>query len=183
MDRVKFLQELKKFWEQNDIPNISLENAKFLRGILRMRRPKRMLEIGTANGFSAINFWDELEKFWGKLITIEFSPNSQWIAKENIAQAELEKTIDSLLWNALDIIPRLEGEFECVFIDGMKRRTKDFFELIWDKVPESGVVIVDDVIKFREKMMGFWEMLEERQIEYTILPIDEDDGILFIVKQ
>jgi predicted O-methyltransferase YrrM len=90
--------------------------------------------------------------------------------------------IDSRLGNALDIIPTLEENYDFVFIDGMKRRTKDFLELVWDKVLPGGIIIIDDVIKFREKMVGFWEHLEEQKIPYNIIPIDVDDGIVMIVK-
>jgi predicted O-methyltransferase YrrM len=64
----------------------------------------------------------------------------------------------------------------------MKRRTRDFLELSWDKVEAGGIIIVDDVIKFREKMIGFWEYLENNNIEYNVIPIDIDDGIVMIVK-
>jgi len=61
MDRVKFLQKLKNHGIQNDIPNISLANACFLRGILREKKTKKLLEIGSANGYSTIHFACELE--------------------------------------------------------------------------------------------------------------------------
>ena len=56
MDREKFLIYLKKYWEQNEIPNISLVNARFLRDLIIISKTKNMLEIWTANGFSTINF-------------------------------------------------------------------------------------------------------------------------------
>ena len=63
MNRVAFLKELKQHGIQNNIPNISLENACFLRGILREKQVKNMLEIGTANGYSTIHFACEIEKW------------------------------------------------------------------------------------------------------------------------
>jgi len=55
--------------------------------------------------------------------------------------------------------------------------------LVWEKVPEGGIIVIDDVIKFHDKMVGLWEYLEDRKISHTILPIDGDDGILLIVKE
>lgn len=62
IDRVQFLNELKVHGIKNNIPNISLQNACFLRGILRKKKVKKLLEIGSANGYSTIHFACELEK-------------------------------------------------------------------------------------------------------------------------
>ncbi|MGE4443873.1 MAG: O-methyltransferase [Candidatus Altimarinota bacterium] len=177
-----FLEDLKKHGIENEIPNISQVNARFLRDLIKIGKIKNMLEIGTANGFSAINFALELKELGGKLTTIEFSKLSYDIALENFKLAGVSETINAINGNALDVIPTLEESYDFVFIDGMKRRTKDFLELVWDKVEEGGIIVIDDVIKFREKMIGFWEYLEDNHIKYNIIPIDIDDGIVMIVK-
>jgi predicted O-methyltransferase YrrM len=141
-----------------------------------------MLEIGSANWFSAIQFWLELEKTWWKLITIEFSEPSQKQVLENIKAVWLEGVITSIRANALFEIPKLNETFDFVFIDWMKRRTTDFFDLVYDKIKLWGIIVVDDVIKFREKMWDFWEYLEKNDLKYSILPIDKDDWILFMLK-
>ena len=81
-----------------------------------------------------------------------------------------------------DIIPSLDDTFDFVFIDWMKRRSVDFLRLVWDKVEPNWIIIIDDVIKFREKMVGLWEYLEEQNIKYNIIPIDIEDWILMIIK-
>lgn len=177
-----FLQELKKYWMQNEIPNISEVNAKFLRDLIKIKKVKNMLEIGTANGYSAIHFALELKETWGKLTTIEFSKLSYDQAIINFETAWVLQTINAINGNALDIIPTLEETYDFVFIDGMKRRTKDFLELVRDKVEKDWIIIIDDVIKFREKMIWFWEYLEDNKITYNIIPIDVEDGIVMIVK-
>ncbi len=183
MDRNIFLKELREYWIKNTVPNISDVNAKFLVDLIKISKTKNMLEIWTANWFSAINFWIELEKVWGQLLSIDFSPKSHEEAKENVAKAGLENTISLILWNALDEIPKLEdSSYDFIFIDGMMRRSKDFLELSWPKLRDWGIIIIDDVIKFREKMVWLWEYLEENNISYNELPIDIDDGVMMIVK-
>lgn len=182
MDIQQFLSDLKAHGIANEIPNISEVNARFLRDLIKISGTKKMLEIGTANGYSAINFALELQKAWGKLTTIEFSKLSYDIALKNFQEAQVSHTIEALCGNALDIIPTLDEMYDFVFIDGMKRRTKDFLELTWNKVKPGWIIIVDDVIKFREKMVGFWEYLDELKIVYNIIPIDIDDGVVMIVK-
>ena len=182
MKRTKLLEDLKQYWIQNNIPNITWENANFLCSLIRTQKVKSMLEIWTANWFSAICFWIELEKNNWKLTSIEFSENSFKQALENIKKANLEKTVTLFNDNALDLIPKLKKKYDFVFIDGMKRRTKDFLELVWNKVNNSGIIIIDDVIKFKEKMIGLYELLEEKDISYEIIPIDGNDGIMLVKK-
>lgn len=182
INRQEYISRLREFWLQNDVPNITDENARFLRNIIKIQKTQNMLEIGSANWFSAIQFWLELEKTWWKLTTIEFSEPSQKQVLENIEAIWLENIITSIRSNALFEIPKLEGTYDFVFIDWMKRRTKDFFDLVYDKVEDWWIIVVDDVIKFRVKMWDFWEYLEKNKIKYSILPIDIDDWILFMVK-
>ena len=177
-----FLEQLKKHWIENDIPNISLENAVFLRNILKGKEVKNILEIGTANWFSSINFAYEIQKFDGKITTIDFSEKSYNEAKQNFSDAWVSDMITPLFWNALDILPTLSGPYDFIFIDGMKRRTVDFLGLTYDKLSPWWTIVIDDVIKFKNKMVWLYEFLAENNIEYKILQIDSDDGILIIEK-
>jgi NADPH-dependent curcumin reductase CurA len=65
----------------------------------------------------------------------------------------------------------------------MKRRSVDFLDLVWEKTKINGLIIIDDVIKFSEKMKGLKEFLEKNKINYNIIPIDVDDGIMMIIKE
>lgn len=134
MERVEFLQAMKKHGEANDIPNITLQNACFLRGILRTKKVQHMLEIGTANGYSTIHFACELEEIGGKITTIEFSQLAYEDAQENFQKAGVSEIIQSYFGDARDIVPHLEETYDFVFIDGLKKRSKDFLQLVWDKV-------------------------------------------------
>lgn len=183
LDRKDFLTKLREFGVANDIPNATDENLQFIRDLIKIKKPKNMLEIGSANWFSALNFWLELEKIWSKLTTIEFSEPSYKQVLENIYSMWLTHTIKAINDNALFLIPKLEETYDFVFIDAMKRRTKDFFDLIWEKVEMGWIIVIDDVIKFKEKMNWFEEFLEKNNISYNLLPIDIDDWIIMIVKE
>ena len=180
--RQEYIKKLREFWLENEVPNITDENAIFLRDLIKLQKTKNMLEIWSANWYSAIQFGLELEKTWWKLTTIEFSKPSQKQVLENIKAVDLENTITSIRGNALFEIPKINETFDFVFIDGMKRRTQNFFDLIYDKVELGWIIVVDDVIKFREKMWDFWNYLEKNKLFYSILPIDWDDWILFMIK-
>jgi len=142
-----------------------------------------MLEIWTANGFSWIQFWIELEKRNWKLTSIEFSERSHLLAIENIRTAQLNNTVNLILGNALDEIPKLTESYDFVFIDWMKRRSVDFLQLVWDKVETWWIIIIDDVIKFKEKMVWLYPYLEKENIIFNVIPVDVDDGIMMIIKE
>lgn len=181
-ERESFLKELKQYWLENEIPNVSETNAQFLRDLIKIKQAKRVLEIGTANGYSTIHMAIELEKLSWHIDSIEFSERAHGLATENIKKVELEKTTNLYLWNAIDIIPNLENGYQMIFIDGMKKRTKDFFLLSYDKLETWGIIIIDDVMLFREKMQDLYIYLDEKNIIYNVIPIDVNDWVMLIVK-
>ncbi len=181
-NRIKLLQELRAYWVENNVPNITDENAVFLTNLLQEKQVKNLLEIGTANGYSTIVFWDVLEKHKWHMLSIDFSSLSHGLATDNITKAKLNATVDLVLANALHFLPILNDSYDFVFIDGMKRRTKDFLELVWDKVPVGWTIVIDDVIKHKEKMTWFYEYVEVQKMNYEVIQIDSDDGIMIIQK-
>jgi hypothetical protein len=64
----------------------------------------------------------------------------------------------------------------------MKKRSKDFLELVWNKTRKWWIIIIDDVIKFKHKMLSLYYYIEENKIEHNVIPIDEDDGIMMIIR-
>ncbi len=179
----KFIKQLREFWRINEVPNITETNAKFLKDLIKIGNYKNALEIGTANWLSAIELVSELVKNSWKLTTIEFSTPSYLQAIENIKKAWFEKNVKLLNWNALFLISELEEIYDFVFIDWMKRRSVDFLDLVWEKVELNWLIIIDDVIKFSEKMKWLKDFLRKNSIKYNIIPIDIDDGIMMIIKE
>lgn len=75
-----------------------------------------------------------------------------------------------------------QERFDCIFIDGAFRMTREFFDLSWPLLVPGGLIILDDAIKYRWKMDGFHEYLEEQGIAYQLVQTDEDDGVMIINK-
>jgi predicted O-methyltransferase YrrM len=179
----KVLSELREFGLANEVPNITDENAEFLMWLMKENKSKQVLEIGTANWYSTICFASVLSEQEWFITSIEFSILSHNQAIENVKNAGLEDYVQLIHWQALDIIPTLEDDyFDFVFIDWMKRRSKDFLELSWSKAKSWSVIVIDDVIKFKAKMVGLYEYLEENDIKFEVLQIDIDDWIMIIRK-
>lgn len=179
-DRSDFLHALKAYGIENNIPNFSEENARYLRDLIQKIGAKNILEIGTANGYSSIHFADEMEKIWGKVTTIEFSERAYYMAQENFQAADVLHIITSYHWDAREIIPSLSEKYDFIFIDGLKKASLHFLKLCWEKAIPGGIIIIDDVIKFQEKMPDLYTYMPLSWIKYEILPIDGDDGIMQI---
>lgn len=73
-----------------------------------------------------------------------------------------------------------EQRFDFIFIDGAFRMTREFFDLSLPLLAPGGLIILDDAIKYRWKMEGFHEYLEERGIAYELVQTDPDDGVMVI---
>lgn len=177
MNLQEFLQKLKQHGIENEIPNISLENAEFLLEQIKQIKAKNILEIGTANGYSTIHFANCIQEWDGKITTIEFSSLSYEAAKKNFEEVWLSN-ITQLLGNALSILPELKETYDFIFIDGMKKRSRDFLELCLPKIKKWWIIVIDDVIKFKHKMESLYEFVETQKLPYEIIQIDQDDGIM-----
>jgi predicted O-methyltransferase YrrM len=89
-----------------------------------------------------------------------------------------EKVVCSNPVSTLRDVP--EQKFDCIFIDGAFRMTRDFFDLSRPLLSADGIIIIDDAIKYRWKMEGFHEYLEEQGVVYELVQTDEDDGVMVI---
>lgn len=120
----------------------------FLQLISKLMQPKRILEIGTYTGYSAICLAQGLSEN-GILHTIDNNAEQESIVKEFIKKADLEEKIKLHLGNAADIIPTLlqeNEEWDLVFIDADKSNYSLYYDLVFDKVRKGGIIIADNVL-------------------------------------
>ena len=110
-----------------------------------MLKPKRILEIGTYTGYSAICMAEGLAE-GGKLHTIDINEELEEMAKGYIAKANLEEQIQMHVGNAMDIIPSLNETWDLVFIDADKENYSNYFDLVIDHIRPGGYIIADNVL-------------------------------------
>lgn len=111
----------------------------------KMLHPRRILEIGTYMGYSALCLAEGLTED-GKLITLDVEPETNEIAKDFWARTEYNSRIEPLLGNALDIIPTLDETFDLVFIDADKSNYSNYYDLVFPKMQVGGLIIADNVL-------------------------------------
>ena len=134
---------MQEYARKNDVPIIQDEGLVFLRQIVQIKNPSRILEIGSAIGFSSIN----MAKYSNALIdTIEISEKMYNEAKRNIKIADLEGRINIYLSDALEFDVSNLKEYDMIFIDAAKSQYIKFFEKFTPYLKKGGIVITDNLI-------------------------------------
>ena len=130
------------------LPAISVSPAhgKFLWLLARMLNAKRILEIGTLGGYSAIWLARGLAP-GGRLVTLEALEKHAAVARKNIARASLAHVVDIRVGQALDTLPGLEGPFDLTFIDADKQNNAEYFRRALKLSRAGSVIVVDNVVR------------------------------------
>ncbi len=130
--------------------SVSAAQGQFLHILARSMKARRILEIGTLGGYSAIWMARALPE-GGHLVTLEIDPKHAAVAEENIARAGLATRVEVRLGAALDSLPRIELEgkapFDFTFIDADKQNIPAYFEWAIRLSRPGAVIIVDNVVR------------------------------------
>lgn len=151
-----FLDGQRYRWRDMNVPE---SDGRVLYDIVVENHYARALEIGTSTGHSAIWIAWALSKTGGKLITIEINERRYNQALENFAEAGLSEFIDARLADAHELVPRLEGPFDFIFVDADKDWYARYFQLLLPKLEVGGCFTAHNVSGRR--MWGIREFLEE----------------------
>lgn len=174
-----YLKKLKLVGLERNIPNVTIENAEYIQSLIQSWGVETMLEIGTANGYSTLQ-WSLIVPESGSIMTIEVAANAHREAVEHFSACRA-RHITALYGDAKKILPTLRlGIFDLVYIDAMKREYLDYLLLSAPLLRTGGRVIIDDVEKWTHKMENLHEWLAEYQIPYRIEKTDLDDSIMII---
>lgn len=130
---------------ENHIPILMDDTLETISKILKENKPKNILEIGTAVGYSAICFSEYLPED-GKIDTIERDVLRAEEAIENIKKAGVENKINVIIGDAVDILPTLNNKYDIVFIDAAKGKYPFFLEQAIRMINKSGIIIADNVL-------------------------------------
>jgi predicted O-methyltransferase YrrM len=140
----QMIQEIKEYASVNKIPIIQDEGLTFLIQIIRLKQAKRVLEIGTAIGYSAIQMVRHTNVY---IDTIEKDTDMVCKAKANISSFGLHNNIEVFESDALELdLSRLHGTYDLIFIDGAKAQYQKFFEKYEHLLASDGVVVSDNLL-------------------------------------
>jgi predicted O-methyltransferase YrrM len=139
------LKNVEEFARENKVPILDPYSANLLEQIMVMLKPKRVLEIGTAVGYSSIR----IARLLGRQTTfhtIEKSKDNILLAKENINKASLQNKIKIIEGDALRILPQLKKKYDLIFLDADKEDYKRLFDYSMLLLKKGGVVFIDNLL-------------------------------------
>lgn len=173
--------------------------ASFIGFLLRSIEAKRVLELGTFTGYSALAMAEQMPSD-GEVFTVDINESTVALAKDFWSKSAHGYKIKSLLGNGLDIIPTLKAPFDFVFIDADKRNYIDYLKLTVPMLSSKGMVVIDNVLwngkvlpdaeldmsEHRDRNTEFIRLVNdyikgESSLYGTLLPIR--DGMFLIKKK
>jgi caffeoyl-CoA O-methyltransferase len=156
---------------------VSEEDGQFLRLLVAASGRRRALEIGAASGYSAIWIGLGLRDTGGRLVTIEYDPARAREAAENVRNAGLSDVVEVIAGDAFQVIPKLEGKFDCVFVDAWKRDYLKFFEMTWPRLEAGGLFLGHNVINKKSEMGDFLQRISSQSDLLTSIVAPSGEGI------
>ena len=138
------LIQLRDYAERNLVPIITKDMERLLYTLCRIKKPKKILEIGTAIGYSAICYAEATAE--ARITTIEVRERSVHKARANIEKAGYSDRINVIHGKAEEVLPEIDGIFDIIFIDAAKGQYHKFFELCEKNMSSETLIISDNVL-------------------------------------
>ena len=177
----EYLLNLRKSCEERHIPLISKETQVFLISWLNRHQPKRVLEIWSAVWFSSIVIAKTISKRWGTLTSFEISYPAYLEALKNIENADCNNVV---LYpfdiNEISLEKFFSQKFDAAFIDAQKSQYGDYLQKIRSHLEPENTLLLDDVIKYQNKLSKLYQFIEKMQINYEIFDTEPGDGVMLI---
>lgn len=192
-----FLDEIEKFAIETEVPIVRRSMQSLLKFLLALSKPKNVLEVGTAIGFSAL-LMSEYAPEDCHITTIEKYEKRIPIARENFKKAGKENKITLLEGDAMEILKELDGPYDMIFMDAAKGQYIHFMPDILRLLAPGGMLISDNVLQdgdiiesrfavtrrnrtIHARMREYlYELKHHPQLETVILPVG--DGVTLSIK-
>lgn len=194
----EILNQIEQEALRGDVPIVRKDMQSFLKVLLALYRPAKILEVGTAVGFSAI-LMAEYNPVACGITTIENYEKRIPVAKENFRRAGKEGQITLLEGDAAEILADMDGEYDFIFMDAAKGQYINFLPDVFRLLKEGGVLISDNVLQdgdiiqshyavtrrnrtIHKRMREYlYELTHREDLVTSVLPVG--DGITLSVKR
>ncbi|PCS01322.1 methyltransferase [Lactococcus fujiensis JCM 16395] len=150
------LETVLNFAQENNIPVIPHETVVYFQMLIQLIKPKRILEIGTAIGFSALMMAQAAPEC--EIVTIDRNQEMIELAKDNLSKFDKRKQITLLEGDAADLLSTLDGQYDLVFMDSAKSKYVDFLPFALNLLSENGVILMDDIFQAGEILIPIMEI-------------------------
>lgn len=160
-ERTGTLKEIEDFARENGVPIVQKETGVFLEFMTSMKKPKKILELGTAVGFSSILMY-ESAGVEPDIVTIERDEKMIEMAKVNLDRFNLRDKIKIEQGDCLEVLERLDDKFDLIFMDAGKGHYNHFLPHCLRLLKDDGIILADNVL-FRG-MVASQELVKRRKI-------------------
>jgi len=147
-------QTLERVWnfvkQQDDAWSIRPEEGRFLHSTVLGTGAARLLELGTSYGYSTLWLAWAARKNHGRLITIDKEQRKRDQAMEYLRQAELDGVVVARVGQITEVLTELDGPFDFAFINADKGPTRQYIDLLLDKLTDRATILIDNVISHPE---------------------------------
>ncbi len=192
-DRLRaMLKELEAFYKENDarttdrarrMLNIKPETGEFLLLLVRALRAKRVLEIGTSNGYSTLWLAEAVRPLGGRVTTLEHSAYKADMASDNFAKAGMNQWIDSQLVDAGDFLKHQASDaFDFAFLDSERKEYVGWWNDLQRVLVDGGLLVADNAVSHAPELEEFVRLVRKTPRYITsIVPVG--NGELMILKE
>lgn len=188
----ELIESMENYALEKNVPILAKQSIDFLEQLVLIKNPRRILEIGTAIGYSTIRIARNLK---GKSVihTIEKSAENLVLAKENISKSGLSSRIKLLEGDAMNIMPQLKKKYDIIFLDADKEDYKRLFDYSLVLLRKGGFLIVDNLLwhgfaasprvpkQYKESTRHIREFnrlfMNQPNLKASIIPIGDGLGI------
>jgi predicted O-methyltransferase YrrM len=191
--RDALLEKMEEYADSHAIPIIGPLVGRLLYNLARASQSRKILEVGTAIGYSGIWLARAVAPVKGSVTTIDMDPERAKIARKNISEAGLERAVKVIEGNALKVLPTLKEEFDMIFLDSDKDVYPDAFKMSVPMLRKGGLFVADNALwggdvakdgksKDTQSMIKFNRLVSEFPGMSTVI-VPLRDGVLVSLKE
>jgi predicted O-methyltransferase YrrM len=191
---VSVLEDLEKWGEENDrvqtersrkMLNLDRGTAELMRALIASRQPRRILEIGTSNGYSTIWLAASLaasSQNAERVFTIDRNAEKHRLARENLERAGLAASVEFLTGDATELVAKIDGPLDVVFFDGDRFTAPAQLASLVPKLAPSALILADNALSHPNEIAGYLAAIAVLpDFERTVVPVGKGLSVAFRV--
>jgi predicted O-methyltransferase YrrM len=153
--------------------NVEPDTAELIGVLIRAARARRILELGTSNGYSTIWLADAAEATGGRVVSVDIDPARVWLAAANLAEAGLVDQVELRSEDAAATLARSsDAEWEFVFLDAERPAYAGYVRDLLRVLAPGGLLAIDNVRSHEQELVEFTALLEaEASLTQTVVPV------------
>ncbi len=181
------LDELAAFGDANDaresarprrMLNVTPDTGRLLWVLVRLARPRRILEVGTSNAYSTIWLADAARAVGARVVTLEANPDKARSARENLARAGVAGVVEIVEGPARETLARLPGPFELVFLDADRASYLGYLEAILPKMPAGALLVADNVVSHADELADYLARIKSHPDLFSVtVPVGKGEEV------